>query len=272
MISFPKAKINLGLRITGKRSDGFHDIETIFYPVGLSDALEFVVTSGLKNEDELTVTGINPGISFERNLVIRAVKKLRNFFPLPFLKIHLHKVIPVGAGLGGGSADAACMLRAINKRFNLLISDSGLKTYALELGSDCPFFIDSVPSLAAGRGEILSPVKPVLEGYHIILINPGIHLSTREAYLNSHPGAPDKSLQQIISYDIPKWKKLIKNDFEDFAFNVYPQIGDIKRALYKSGAVFSSMTGSGSTVYGIFEDEPKVPEKLKEFVIYEGVL
>jgi 4-diphosphocytidyl-2-C-methyl-D-erythritol kinase len=189
-----------------------------------------------------------------------------------FLKIHLHKVIPVGAGLGGGSADAACMLRAINKRFNLLISDSGLKTYALELGSDCPFFIDSVPSLAAGRGEILSPVKPVLEGYHIILINPGIHLSTREAYLNSHPGAPDKSLQQIISYDISKWKKLIKNDFEDFAFNVYPQIGDIKRALYKSGAVFSSMTGSGSTVYGIFEDEPKVPEKLKEFVIYEGVL
>jgi 4-diphosphocytidyl-2-C-methyl-D-erythritol kinase len=272
MISFPKAKINLGLRITGKRADGFHDIETVFYPVGLSDALEFVVHPSLRNEDELTVTGFNPGIRFERNLVIRAVRKLREIFPLPFLKIHLHKVIPTGAGLGGGSADAACMLRSVNRRFNLSLSDSELRSYALELGSDCPFFIDPSPSFAIGRGEILSPVKPVLEGYYLVLINPGIHISTREAYLNSFPSKPEKSLEQIISFDVSKWKKLIKNDFEDYAFKVYPQIGDIKKALYKAGALFSSMTGSGSTVYGIFEEKTKVPGKLKDFVIYEGVM
>jgi 4-diphosphocytidyl-2-C-methyl-D-erythritol kinase len=271
MILFPKAKINLGLRIIGRRPDGFHDIETVFYPVGLSDALEFVVHSGKVNIDELVMTGLDIGTRPEKNLVIRAITKLRESFPLPFLKIHLHKAIPSGAGLGGGSSDAALILKAISKCFNVSIGEEMIRNYALELGSDCPFFIDPVPSLATGRGEILKPIKPVLEGYHFALVNPGIKISTREAYLNSHPSKPEISLEEIISTDPKGWKELLINDFEDFAFKISPQIAELKKSLYRSGALYSSMSGSGSTVYGIFNCKPNIPEKLKKYLIYESI-
>ena len=163
MIVFPNAKINIGLRITGNRPDGYHDIETIFYPVRLSDALEFVVSDQQTNKDILKVTGINTGSDPEDNLVIKTLNKLREINSFPFLKIHLHKVIPVGAGLGGGSSDAACLLKVINKRFDLNIDAHKLNALALELGSDCPFFIECIPSLASGRGEVLTPVNPVLK-------------------------------------------------------------------------------------------------------------
>jgi len=272
MIVFPKAKINIGLRITGKRHDGYHDIETLFYPVSLSDALEFVESTDPINRDILTVTGINLGSKPEDNILIKTAANLREKYPFPFLKIHLHKGIPAGAGLGGGSSDAACFLKAINRCFGLFIDNRILKSIALDLGSDCPFFIDCTPSFASGRGEKLIPVTINLTGYYLLLLNPGIEISTREAYQNCRPENPSTSLLQLISYPITEWKDLIINDFEGFAFKKHPLIGDLKNELYRSGALFSSMSGSGSTVYGIFSEKPKVPGKLKDFVIYEGVM
>jgi 4-diphosphocytidyl-2-C-methyl-D-erythritol kinase len=272
MISFPKAKINLGLRVLEKRPDGFHDIETIFYPVALSDALEFVLLSGKGREDELVMTGIDIKTRPEKNLVIRAVKKLRRDYPVPLLKIHLHKAIPAGAGLAGGSSDAACILRSINKCFRFSITEDDLKAIALELGSDCPYFMNPVPSYATGRGEILKPVSPMLEGFHIVLLNPGFTINTKEAYHNCFPTRYEIGLEQLITAPISKWKKSIVNDFEDFVFKVYPLVAELKSALYRSGAVYSSMTGSGSTVYGIYNANPKITSKMQEYMIYKGIL
>jgi 4-diphosphocytidyl-2-C-methyl-D-erythritol kinase len=272
MIVFPKAKINLGLRIIGKRPDGYHDIETLFYPVGMSDALEFVVSDTRVKKDILAVSGINTGSDPEDNLVMKTLKKLREKHSFPFLKIHLHKVIPVGAGLGGGSSDAAHLLKTINKYFGLFIDEQDLKISSLELGSDCPFFIDCVPAFGSGRGEILKPVKPFLNGYYLLLLNPMIRINTREAYKNCRPENPSTSLLQLIDRPITEWKELIINDFEDFAFKRHPRIGELKNDLYNSGAIFSSMSGSGSTVYGIFSEKPKLPGKIKDFVIYESVV
>lgn len=272
MVIFPKSKINLGLRITGKRPDGYHDIETIFYPVGLCDALELVAGDEQQGKDILTVTGIVPEGEPENNLVIRAVKKLRERDPFTFLKIHLHKAIPSGAGLGGGSSDAAFVLKAINRFYELSNDNEDLKRIAFELGSDCPFFIDSQPAFASGRGEKLKPVDPVLEGLHILLINPGIVISTRDAYESCRPAAPSSDLTEIIKEPIGQWRHLIFNDFEKTLFKKYHRLEEIKTLLYSSGALYSSLSGSGSTVYGIFPDKPKVPDVLKDNVIYNGIL
>jgi len=272
MITFPNAKINIGLRITGNRQDGYHDIETIFYPVGLSDGLEFVISDQKAHKDILNVTGINTGTDPDDNLVIKTIKKLHERNAFPFLKIHLHKVIPVGAGLGGGSSDAACLLKTINRCFGLGITDNKLKSLALELGSDCPFFIDCTPSFASGRGEVLTPVKPVLNGYYLVLINPGVGINTTEAYQNCRTGLPSISLAQLIDYPVIEWKEKIINDFEEFAFKKHSVIGKIKEGLYRSDALFSLMSGSGSSVYGIFSEKPKLPQKLKDLVIWESKL
>jgi 4-diphosphocytidyl-2-C-methyl-D-erythritol kinase len=272
MIIFPKAKINLGLRITRKRPDGFHDLETLFYPVDLCDALEFVVPEKITGKDYLTVTGISTGGDPEDNLVMKTLRKLRENYSFPFFNIHLHKAIPTGAGLGGGSSDAAYILRVVNKCFGLLITDEKLKSIALELGSDCPFFIDAVPSYAEGRGEILKPIIPVLSGCHLLLLNPGTGINTREAYQNCKPGHPSTNLFNIADWPIDEWKDLIINDFEDYVFKKYPLIANLKDELYNTGAIFSSMSGSGSSVYGVFREKPKVPFNLKKFVIWEGIL
>jgi 4-diphosphocytidyl-2-C-methyl-D-erythritol kinase len=273
MIVFPIAKINLGLRITGRRNDGYHNIETILYPVSLYDALEFVASPGPDGKDNLTVTGIALEVNPEDNIVMKAVSKLREKYSFPGLKIHLHKAIPHGAGLGGGSSDAGCMLKALNRHFKLSISEAELKSTALEIGSDCPFFITGDPSYASGRGEILESVKPVLSGYYLILLNPGVGISTGEAYRNCRPGIPSESLAVLAGNDIAKWKDNILNDFEEFAFKKHPVIGQIKEELYKCGALFSSMSGSGSSVYGIFNVKPlNMPDTLKDMVIWEGVM
>jgi 4-diphosphocytidyl-2-C-methyl-D-erythritol kinase len=272
MIVFPKAKINIGLRITGKRSDGYHDIETIFYPVGLCDALEFVVSPEQNDEDILTVTGIDTCSNPGDNLVNKSLNALRTEYSFPSLKIHLHKVIPVGAGLGGGSSDAAHMLKAINRHFGLLIEDQDIKAKALEIGSDCPFFIDNEPSYATGRGEILKPVKPFLKGYYLIVLNPGIGINTREAYQNCRPKSSSASLLQITDRPVNEWKELIINDFEEYSFKKHPIIGNLKNELYNSGALFSLMSGSGSSVYGVFLEKPEVSGKIKDFLIWEGLL
>jgi 4-diphosphocytidyl-2-C-methyl-D-erythritol kinase len=269
MIVFPTAKINFGLRITEKRNDGYHDIETIFYPAGLCDALEFVISDMGADKDILITTGIRIGSDPEENLVIKTLRKLRERYSFPILRIHLHKGIPVGAGLGGGSSDSACLLKSINRQFELKISDQELKDISLELGSDCPFFIEGVPSFASGRGELLKTVNYFLSGFYLVLLNPGVGISTREAYHNSRPEQPSESLILSISHPVTEWKTQIFNDFEDFAFRKHPIIGEIKNELYKTGALFSLMSGSGSSVYGIFREKPELPEKLKEFVIFE---
>jgi 4-diphosphocytidyl-2-C-methyl-D-erythritol kinase len=272
MIVFPYAKINIGLRIRGRRPDDFHEIETIFYPVRLCDALEFVVPDQTIIKDILKVTGLDTGSKPVDNLVIKTLLKLRGRSSFPFLKIHLHKVIPAGAGLGGGSSDAACLLKVINRHFVLNIDNSDLKALALELGSDCPFFVDGIPSLATGRGEILTPVKSMLSGYYLTILNPGVGINTGEAYQNCQPGVPSTSLSELVELPVIEWKGIIVNDFEDFAFRKHPIIGDIKEELYKTGALFSLMSGSGASVYGIFSEKPKLPANLKEFVIWEGVM
>jgi 4-diphosphocytidyl-2-C-methyl-D-erythritol kinase len=272
MITFPKAKINLGLRITGKRPDGFHDIETVFYPVPLSDALEFVESNSSSNKDDLVVTGMHISAPYDHNLVIKAIRKLRENFTFPFFRIHLHKGIPSGAGLGGGSSDAAVILKAVNKCYRLSINDETMRQYALEIGSDSPFFLNPVPSFATGRGEILKPIEPFLEGYFLLLLNPGISISTRDAYMNCQPVKAEKNIKSFFYERPSEWKEFIVNDFEEYVFRLHPEVRELKDLLYKTGALYSSMSGSGSTVYGIFEAKPQIPEQLKKHLIFEGNL
>ena len=270
MVVFPIAKINIGLRITGRRKDGFHDIETIFYPIRLCDALEFVVSDQSENKDILQLTGIDPLSKPGDNLVMKSIMRLREIKSFPFLKVHLHKAIPVGAGLGGGSSDAACLLKTVSNHFDLKIKNNDLRSIALEIGSDCPFFLDGIPSFGSGRGEILTTVNKVLTGLYLVLVNPGCRISTADAYRNCKPEKPSVSLPDLFKLPFSDWKKLILNDFEEFAFKKHPLIGDLKDELYKSGALFSLMSGSGSSVYGIFSKNPNLPPKIKEYVIWEG--
>lgn len=273
MVVFPKAKINLGLRITERRGDGYHNIETIFYPVKLCDAMEFVLLPGSERSDQLTVTGIPVGIAPENNIVIKAISSLRASYSVPYLKLHLHKVIPHGAGLGGGSSDAACILKSLNRYLQLGIGDKELHDLALAVGSDCPFFLDCEPSFATGRGELFEPVQPVLEGYYLVLLNPGVGINTGEAYRNCSPSKPGSSLKELCALGVKDWKNSVLNDFEDYAFTVHPVVGEIKAALYSSGAVFSLMSGSGSSVYGIFEKKPEgLPPGLSSMIIWEGTM
>jgi 4-diphosphocytidyl-2-C-methyl-D-erythritol kinase len=271
MLIFPKAKINIGLRIIEKRSDGYHNIETVFFPIGLRDAIEFIVPGIPLEADHLTVTGNITDCRPFDNLVIKAVIKFRKKFLIPFLNIHLYKVIPVGAGLGGGSSDAANMLKSLNRFFNAGLDIEELKILASEIGSDCSFFIESIPVFAEGRGEIIRPLSLNLEGYHFILLNPGIHVSTKESYENCIPHKPINKLEELVLQPLTEWKNLIINDFEEIVFKKYPIIKDFKEKLYRLGAVYSSMSGSGSVVYGIFNKKPDIPVNMRGNIIYSGV-
>jgi 4-diphosphocytidyl-2-C-methyl-D-erythritol kinase len=198
---------------------------------------------------------------------------MRERSSFPWLRIHLHKAIPHGAGLGGGSSDAACLVKSVNRHFSLAIGDEELSAIALSVGSDCPFFIDSRPAYATGRGEILRPVDPILSGYYLVLLNPGVAINTGEAYRNCTPRKPEQSLLEIAGLEIPEWKDHILNDFEDFAFRKHPVIRKIKEELYESGALFSLMSGSGSSVFGIFGSKPAVlPSSIRRMVIWEGIM
>ena len=272
MITFPRAKINTGLNIIRKRSDGFHDIETIFYPVGLSDALEFVVPAESVAEDELSVTGFPAGCPSSENLAVRAATLMRERFEFPYLKIHLHKSIPPGSGLGGGSSDAAGMLMLLNRYFNLGATGNDLKSMALTLGSDCPFFINGSPVLATGRGEIFDPLPCFLDGAYIVIIHEGIHISTPLAYSKSNPRGRGSGLKELIELPREEWREMITNDFEDYAFNAFPVLADIKSSLYRAGAFYSSMSGSGSAMYGLFPEEPANKALIQGNIIYQGWL
>lgn len=253
MIVFPNCKINLGLNILCKRDDGFHDLETVFFPVGLYDVLEILPATG--NLSKFAVTGILPG-SPDDNLCVKAYHLLKKEYPqLPEINMHLHKAIPLGAGLGGGSADAAFMLRLLDTKFNCNIPVHKMREYALQLGSDCPFFLINVPCLATSRGEILEPVNLSLSGYKILLVNAGIHINTGETFKQIIPAIPAKKIKEIIQQPIESWKTELVNDFEKIIFKNYPEVKKIKEGLYENGAVYASMSGSGSTVYGIFKKD-----------------
>jgi len=252
MISFPNAKINLGLSVVEKRSDGFHNLETVFYPIGWTDALEFVISDHFA----FTTSGIAIDGDPESNLVVKAYRLLQKEFNLPQLSIHLHKNIPFGAGLGGGSSDAAFMLKMLNKAFHLDLSQEKLISYATILGSDCAFFILNKPVFATGRGELMSIINRSLNPYYILLIKPPFEISTALAFKNMIPHKPEFSLIDLIGEPIENWKFNIMNQFESSVFQVYQELGRIKEILYNNGAVYASMSGSGSSIYGIFKQIP----------------
>jgi 4-diphosphocytidyl-2-C-methyl-D-erythritol kinase len=253
MLVFPNAKINIGLNVVSRRSDGYHNLETFFYPIPLCDILEFIPAQ----KTDLTIIGTPISGNIESNLVMRAYQLLRNNFKLPNLSICLQKKIPMGAGLGGGSSDAAFMLKALNTYFDLQLSELQLENYAAQLGADCPFFIRNAPTLATGIGNEFTPINISLTDWYIILVKPNIHISTAEAYAHVSPSPWEIPLKEALHSPIQKWQQTIQNDFENSCFSAYPILPKIKQRLYDAGAVYAAMSGSGSTMYGLFKDEPK---------------
>jgi 4-diphosphocytidyl-2-C-methyl-D-erythritol kinase len=258
MVVFPNAKINLGLRVVAKRSDGYHDLDTVFYPIPLTDILE-LITNKESNQPEFSFasSGLTIPGGRDQNLCYKAYQLLKKDHPgLPPIKVHLHKQIPMGAGLGGGSSDGAFMLTLLNEQYGLQLSNEQLKEYALQLGSDCPFFINNQPCAATGRGEIMKNIEISLKGYHLVLVCPGIHVSTKEAFQNIVPHVANPTCEEAVMQPLNEWKNTLINDFETPVFSLYPAIGQIKKKLYENGAAYASMTGTGSTVYGIFDQAP----------------
>ncbi len=258
MIRFPNCKINLGLHILEKRTDGFHNLETAFYPLQIRDALEILPAPHLE-KPELTLSGLPVAGDGNSNLCIKAWQIIKNDFPeLPAVKIHLHKAIPMGAGLGGGSADGAFMLIMLNEQFNLYLPDETLARYALQLGSDCPFFIYNKPCFAAGRGEIIEPIRIDLSNYFFYIVNPNIHINTSDAFAQLEYQSHSTSIKEIVQLPIEKWKESLINDFEEGVAKKHPAISEIKQQLYNNGAVYAAMSGSGSTLFGIFKEKPQI--------------
>jgi 4-diphosphocytidyl-2-C-methyl-D-erythritol kinase len=254
MITFPNAKINIGLHIIRKRPDGFHDIESILYPIKRFDALEVLKSARM----EFIQSGIEIPGNISDNLCLKAYTLIKRDFDIPPVKVHLLKKIPIGAGLGGGSADAAFFIRLLNNLFDLELSIERMEDYCRRLGSDCAFFIENKPVYAYGKGDEFEPLELNLESYRIEVIKPNIHISTAEAYANVKPAASESNLRELIKLPVNEWRSIIKNDFESSVFSKYPEIEKLKNEFYKRGALYASMSGSGSAVYGIFELKPEV--------------
>ncbi len=268
MITFPNCKINLGLSITGRFPDGYHRIETLIVPVPLSDILEIVPAIGIKGN--FSVTGILINGNINDNLCYKAWKLLDDAFHIGAVDIHLHKIVPAGAGLGGGSSDAAFTLKMLNTLFSLGLDEKSLKEYASLLGMDCPFFISDEPALATGKGEILRKYEPNLKGFQITLVKPQIHVSTAEAYAGVIPADKQEPLEEILKEPIANWKQCLFNDFEASVFSRHPQIREIKEKLYDAGAIYASMSGSGSSVFGLFSKPAKAADKFPDCFVWEG--
>ena len=252
MILFPNAKINIGLNITERRTDGYHNLETVFYPVKINDALEVIPADKLSFES----SGLEIPGSVEDNLCIRGYHLLKKEHDLPPVKIHLHKNIPIGAGLGGGSADAAFFIKLMNTQFKLGLSVDEMQDHARTLGADCAFFIENKPVFAFEKGDEFEPIRLDLSNYSIVLVMPPVQVSTSEAYRGVRPTMVKDSLMELIQLPIAEWKKCIKNDFEESIFKNNVEIRGVKAALYQSGALYASMSGSGSSVFGIYEKTP----------------
>lgn len=256
MIIFPNAKINIGLNVLSKRADAYHNLETIFYPIKLKDALEVVESQKLI----FTSSGLEiPGNSND-NLCLRAYHLLAKDFKLPPVHIHLHKHIPIGAGLGGGSSDASFFIKLMNEKFGLGLDHAKMENYASQLGSDCAFFIQNKPAIAFGKGDQLQNIDLDLSNYFLVLIMPPVQVSTAEAYRGVIPQEVSTALLDLIKSPLEDWKSSIKNDFENSVFAQYPIIGQIKSRLYQSGALYASMSGSGSSVFAIFKEKVQLPD------------
>jgi len=251
MLLFPNSKINLGLNVLEKRPDGFHNIETIFYPAGLSDALEIIIANDFKFE--FNQTGLSIDGNAEDNLCIKAYRLLAEDFKLAPVKIHLHKVIPIGAGLGGGSSDGAFTIKLLNKLFSLGLSNSGMTEYSRKLGSDCAFFIEDKPVFAFGKGDHFEPFRVDLSTFTILIVVPAIQVNTAETYSMVIPSKTGRSLKDIVFLPVYRWKNQLQNDFEPAVFSRHPRILQIKQQLFDLGAIYASMSGSGSAIYGIFD-------------------
>ena len=258
MIRFPACKINLGLHILEKRADSYHNLETVFHPVHIHDALEILPLSN-EAKPQLSLSGLPVSGDENSNLCIKAWQMVKRDFPqLPSVNIHLHKAVPMGAGLGGGSADGAAALMMLNDMFNLQLSSESLARYALQLGSDCPFFIYNKPLFATGRGETFLPVNINLNGCYFYIVNPNIHINTGEAFSQLKYVNHASSLLKIIEQPIEIWRNILVNDFEEGIVKMHPVVADVKRRLYRHGAVYAAMSGSGSTVFGIFKKQPQL--------------
>lgn len=270
MINFPNAKINLGLNIVSKREDSYHNLETVFYPIEIKDALEIIVSS--ENKDQFFETGLKTGTNVQNNLVMKALELLRSRYDIPPLEVHLLKQIPSGAGIGGGSSDAAFMLKLLNKKFELGVTKEELAKMSQILGADCPFFIYNKPLFATGIGEIFHEVELSLENYHLILVKPEVHVSTKDAFNNIIPKKPELSIQEIIKLPVEEWKDKLINDFEASIFPRFPVIQNVKDKLYALGAVYASMSGSGSSVYGLFNKKTDFKHLFSDCYVWEQSL
>ncbi len=270
MISFPNGKINIGLSITEKRKDGFHNIETVMVPVNINDVLEIIVSP--RKVLSFTRTGIHLEGNPLDNLVCKAFYLLKKDFNLPEVEIHLHKVIPSGAGLGGGSSDAAFTIRMINQLFGLNLSESQMEDYARTLGSDCAFFIKNKPALAAGKGDVFENICPDLEKYYLVIVKPDLHISTPEAYSWIQPKLKEIPLKDLIAAPMINWKHTVINDFEMEIIKRYPGIKTIRDKLYESGAIYTSLTGSGAAVYGIFSERIELAKGFPDCFVWGGYL
>ncbi len=278
MLVYPNAKINLGLNIVEKRQDGYHNIETVFYPIGLSDALEIVFPTEVSEPYVWQASGLDVDCPPEKNLCIRALLNLRNAaqqrgHAMPTVGLHLHKVVPTGAGLGGGSSDAAFVMRYVNELLNLGFTNAELAVMSASIGADCPFFIENRPQFATGIGDILTPIEINIGGYWIVLVKPPVSVPTKVAYSKVGPHRPQVSITDIVKRPIEDWKNLLVNDFEESVFAEYPMIAELKQRMYAEGAVYAAMSGSGSSVFGIFNHEPHINENFEiGFFVWKGRL
>jgi len=270
MIHFSPAKINLGLQILERRKDGFHELRSVMYPTPLCDIIEINQLPGEKLPVRFSQSGTRFEDDLEKNLCLKAWKLMASDRELPHVAIHLHKQIPVGAGLGGGSSNASTVLKGLNLLSGSPAPPERLQELAGQLGSDCPFFLQKLPMMMEGRGELLSQMKVSLKKSYLVIVFPEIHISTAEAYgaVSHHP--QDLHLRNLIEEPMDRWKDRVINDFEESAFLKHPLLKDVKIALYNAGAKFASMSGSGSSLYGIFEKPPELPEEIQRYVIWKG--
>ena len=274
LLTFPNAKLNLGLYITARRPDGFHTLESVFVPLPWTDALEVLPAPAGKSETTLTLTGRPIPGDPETNLCRKAYELLKANFNLPPAQMHLHKVVPIGAGLGGGSADAAFALAALNRLFALNLSLEELLNYARRLGSDCAFFLENKSVLAVGKGDEFEPIELDLAGTAAVVIYPDLHISTAEAYAAIMPSQPRHELRVALAAPMRTWRATVSNDFEEALTPHYPVLAVVKKRLYDAGATYASLSGSGSAVYGLWPGQPQAPEVAAEpeWLVWRGSL
>lgn len=267
MIVFPNAKINIGLNVVERRADGYHNLETVFYPVKIYDALEVVLSDKL----EFTSSGISIPGNAEGNLCLKAYHLIKKDFDLPPVNIHLHKNIPIGAGLGGGSADAGFFIKLLNEVCEIGLSTEAMQNYARKLGADCAFFIGNKPVFAFEKGDQFEQLELNLSAYFLVLVMPPIHVSTAEAYGGVRPKPSKNTLKSALKLPVEEWENLVKNDFEESVFQHHPEILVVKEALYQQGAIYAAMSGSGASVFGIFHKKPDLRELEKANQVFYNI-